>query len=159
LGRPSNGARWTNEQLLFHMLLGYLIMRALLTLVRLFSRLPAGVSRAYARLLNTATTPFNAVNYIGSSLGGIFLGRDRMAAMFDRVITVRTAGWTPRPMPTSPGSLEVYWQSVAPTPSLAPSFAARSQQTTRRVEDGDPLLCGAPSGVTLRKMWLIVSRW
>jgi hypothetical protein len=27
LGRPSNGARGTNEQLLFHMLLGYLIMR------------------------------------------------------------------------------------------------------------------------------------
>jgi hypothetical protein len=27
LRRPSNGARWTNEQLVFHILLGYLIMR------------------------------------------------------------------------------------------------------------------------------------
>lgn len=70
------------------MLLGYLIMRALPTPVRMFSRHPAGVSRAYARLLNTAITPFDAVNYVGSSLGETFLGRDRMAAMFDRVITV-----------------------------------------------------------------------
>jgi hypothetical protein len=88
LRRPSHGTRWTNEQLLFHMLFGYLIMRALLTLVRLFSRFPAGVSRTYARFLNAATTPFDAVNHVGSSLGGTYLGRDRMAAMFDRVITV-----------------------------------------------------------------------
>jgi hypothetical protein len=58
LRRPSNGTSWTNRQLLFHMLLGYLILRALLTLVRVFGRLPAGVSRAYARLLNKATRPF-----------------------------------------------------------------------------------------------------
>ena len=37
-------------------------MRALLTLVRLFGRLPAGASRAYARVLNAAATPFDAVN-------------------------------------------------------------------------------------------------
>jgi hypothetical protein len=68
------------------MLLGYLIMRALLTLVRLFGRLPAGASRAYARVLNAAATPFDAVNYVGSYLGGTILGRRRMAAMFDHVI-------------------------------------------------------------------------
>lgn len=66
LRRPSNGTRWTNRQLLFHMLLGYLILRALLMLVRVFNRLPAGVSRSYARLLNKATRPFDAVNYFGS---------------------------------------------------------------------------------------------
>ena len=27
-GRPSNGTRWTNRQLLFHMMFGYLIVRA-----------------------------------------------------------------------------------------------------------------------------------
>lgn len=91
LRRRSNGTRWTNQQLLFHMLLGYLIMRALMNLVRLFGRLPTGVSRAYARLLNAATRPFDVVNYLGSALGGsalggAVLGRRRMEVMFDRVI-------------------------------------------------------------------------
>nr|WP_091627916.1 DinB family protein [Amycolatopsis saalfeldensis] len=84
LRRPSNGTRWTNRQLLFHMLLGYLIMRALLTLVRLFGRLPSNVSRAYARLLNAGTKPFDAVNYLGSRLGGNVLTRHRMGVLFDR---------------------------------------------------------------------------
>jgi hypothetical protein len=86
LRRPSNGTRWSNRQLLFHMLLGYLIMRALMTLVRLFGRLPAGVSRSYVRLLNRATCPFDAVNYAGSAFAGTFLTPRRMGIMFDHVI-------------------------------------------------------------------------
>ncbi len=86
LRRRSNGTRWTNKQLLFHMLLGYLILRALAALVRLFGRLPEGVSRTYARLLNGATKPFDAVNYFGSRLGGTTLTTRRMETMFDRVI-------------------------------------------------------------------------
>lgn len=86
LRRPSNGTRWNNRQLLFHMLLGYLIIRALLRLVRVFGRLPQGFSRAYARLLNAGTGLFDAVNFLGSYLGGNTLGPDRMEAMFDRVI-------------------------------------------------------------------------
>lgn len=86
LRRPSNGTRWTNKQLLFHMLLGFLILRALGTLVHLFGRLPNGVSRAYARVLNAATRPFDVVNYAGSRLGGSTLTTRRMAIMFDRVI-------------------------------------------------------------------------
>ncbi|HEU4946820.1 MAG TPA: DinB family protein [Kribbella sp.] len=86
LDLPSNGTRWTNRQLLFHMLLGFLVVRALLILVRLFSRLPAGVGRAFARLLNAGTRPFDTVNYLGSYLGGRMLGRDRLIAMFDQVI-------------------------------------------------------------------------
>lgn len=86
LRRPSNGTKWTNKQLLFHMLLGYLILRALSVLVRMFGRLPDGVSRTYARLLNSATKPFDAVNYVGSRLGGNALSIRRMGLMFDRVI-------------------------------------------------------------------------
>jgi len=55
LRRRSNGTKWTNEQLLFHMLFGYLITRALLVLVRIFGRLPDGASKAFARLLDAAT--------------------------------------------------------------------------------------------------------
>ncbi len=45
LRRPSDGTRWTNQQLLFHMLFGYLIVRALLVLARIFGRLPAGPAK------------------------------------------------------------------------------------------------------------------
>jgi len=86
LRRPSNGTKWTNKQLLFHMLLGYLIIRALSTLVRLFGRLPNSASRAYARVLNKATRPFDTINYLGSRLGGNTLTTRRMGIMFDHVI-------------------------------------------------------------------------
>jgi DinB family protein len=86
LRRRSNGTRWNNRQLLFHMLLGYLIIRALLGLVRVFGRLPRGASRGYARLLNAGTKPFDVVNYLGSYAGGNTLSPHRMVAMFDHVI-------------------------------------------------------------------------
>jgi hypothetical protein len=86
LRRLSDGTRWTNKQLLFHMLLGYLILRALTLLIHLFSRLPDSAGRIFARLLNAATRPFDAVNYLGSWLGGNTLSVRRMGIMFDRVI-------------------------------------------------------------------------
>ena len=45
LGRSSNGTRWTNRQLLFHMLFGYLVVKTLVPLVKVFSRLPDVVDR------------------------------------------------------------------------------------------------------------------
>jgi DinB family protein len=86
LRRASDGTRWTNKQLLFHMLLGYLIVRALSFLVRMFGRLPEGASRGFARVLNAGTRPFDVVNYVGSALGGTCLTTQRMGIMFDRVI-------------------------------------------------------------------------
>lgn len=64
LSRGSNGTRWTNEQLLFHLLFGYLIVRALLPLVRVFGRLPDRVGRLFAKVLNAASRPFDIVNYL-----------------------------------------------------------------------------------------------
>ena len=83
LRRPSRGTRWTNEQLLFHMLFGYIIVRTLLVLVRLFGRLPVGVSRAFAWLLNSAVVPFDWVNYVGSRIGARVINQRRMGALFD----------------------------------------------------------------------------
>ena len=57
LRRKSAGTRWNNKQLLFHMLLGFLIIRALRTLVVIVSRLPEPVGRGFARTLNAATGP------------------------------------------------------------------------------------------------------
>jgi len=86
LRRRSAGTRWTNEQLLFHMMFGYLIVLKLLALVRLFSRLPPAVSRTFAGLLDSAAVPFNVVNYWGSCVGARVFNHRRMGAKLDRVI-------------------------------------------------------------------------
>jgi hypothetical protein len=83
---PTHGTRWTNEQLLFHMVFGYMVVQRLLILVRGFSRLPDPVSRLYARVLDAATTPFHAVNYYGSCAAATVYNRGRMGAKLDRVI-------------------------------------------------------------------------
>jgi len=84
--RPSDGTRWTNRQLLFHMLFGYLIVRALLPLVKTVSRMPDAVGRVFAATLNAATGPFNNINYWGSVAGARLYGDRRMAAKLDGVV-------------------------------------------------------------------------
>ena len=86
LRAPTNGTRWTNGQLLFHMLLGYGVVRSLLPLVRTFDRLPDGFTRAFAGALNAAARPFHVVNYVGACAGAtVFHGR-RLTAQVDRTI-------------------------------------------------------------------------
>jgi hypothetical protein len=85
LARASSGTRWTNQQLLFHMLLGYLITPALIVLAGTFARLPADASRVYAGLLNAATSPFDWVNYLGSCAGARAVPQRRLAGTLDRV--------------------------------------------------------------------------
>jgi hypothetical protein len=86
--KPTYETRWTNEQLLFHMVFGYMIVLRLLVLVRVFSRLPDPVSRAYARALDSGTTPFHAINYYGSCAAALVYNRRRMGAKLDRVIAL-----------------------------------------------------------------------
>ena len=86
LRRPSDGTRWTNQQLLFHMLLGYLIVRALLVLARVLGLLPGGAGKAFARLLDSAHRPFDLINYLGSCAGAWIIPPSRMTRMLDRVI-------------------------------------------------------------------------
>ncbi|SNX97014.1 DinB superfamily protein [Geodermatophilus sabuli] len=86
LHRASNGTRWTNEQLLFHMVFGYLVVRTLLPLVRLMGRLPSPVGRGWAALLGAATGPFHIVNYWGSVGAARVFNRDRMGPLADRTI-------------------------------------------------------------------------
>lgn len=86
LRRPTRGTRWTNEQLLFHMLFGFLIVRALRWLVLGFGFLPDRVSRGYSWLLNAGSAPFHAVNFWGSRFGALLFGRDRMVRAMDKVV-------------------------------------------------------------------------
>jgi hypothetical protein len=86
LRRRSDGTRWTNEQLLFHLVFGYLVVRRLLRLVRAVSRLPRWVGRAFAGLLDSARRPFHVVNYWGSCAAALVFDHTRMGRLCDRTI-------------------------------------------------------------------------
>jgi hypothetical protein len=73
-------------ELLFHMLLGYLIVVRLLVLVRIFGRLPDGFSRVFAGVLEALTRPFHTINYLGSVVGSRMLGYTGLGRHFDRVV-------------------------------------------------------------------------
>ncbi|HEY8294520.1 MAG TPA: DinB family protein [Micrococcaceae bacterium] len=87
----SRGTSWSNEELLFHMVFGFMIVRALLPLVRLFGGLPASWNRDVARLLNAATRPFDVVNYLGSKAAAKVFNRRRMAARMRRTTAALAA--------------------------------------------------------------------
>lgn len=86
LRRRTERTRWTNEQMLWHMAFGYLIVSRLLRLVRLFGRLPDPFSRAFAALLNAGTRPFHRINYLGSVGGALVFHGSRLTRQLDRTI-------------------------------------------------------------------------
>jgi hypothetical protein len=87
LHRRSNGTRWTNEELLFHMVFGYMVVRALLPLVHIISRLPKPAGKAFAALLNAGTRPFDVINYWGSRGAALYYNNRRMGRKLGKVIT------------------------------------------------------------------------
>ena len=86
LRRPSNGTRWTNRQLLFHMLFGYLVVRTLLPLVRFLGRRPPEWSRRFAATLNAGRRPFHLINFLGSWGGGQVLPITVMIKLMDKTV-------------------------------------------------------------------------
>ena len=86
LRRRTNGTRWTNGQMLWHMAFGFLIVRRLLPLVGLFSRLPDPFNRTFAAVLNAGTRPFHVVNYIGSVGGALVFHGSRLTRQLDHTI-------------------------------------------------------------------------
>jgi len=88
LRRSSDGTRWTNRQLLWHMVFGYLIVRTLLPLVHLLGRL--GWSRRFAATLNALSGPFHMINYAGSAGGGLVLPPRRMVRVMDATFDALT---------------------------------------------------------------------
>jgi hypothetical protein len=83
---PTNGTKWTNRQMLFHMLFGFVLVRALLPLVKGFGRLPPAVSRTFAATLNAGTRPFHVINYLGAVPGGTVLSSRAMGGLMDRTV-------------------------------------------------------------------------
>jgi hypothetical protein len=87
LKRKSAGTRWTNEELLFHMVFGYMIVRSLLPLVRVVGRLPRSWGKGFAAMLDAATGPFDVVNYWGSRAAAMVYDRRRMGRKLETTIT------------------------------------------------------------------------
>jgi hypothetical protein len=86
LERRSKGTSWTNEDLLFHMVFGYMVIRALLPLVHVISRLPRPVGRTFAAVLNAGTGLFDVVNYWGSRAAARVYNRRRMRRKLEKTI-------------------------------------------------------------------------
>ena len=70
LKQQSLNPGWTNEEVLWHMAMGFMVLRTLLPLARFFGRFPKSCSRPLARVLDRCTTPFNWINALGTRLGG-----------------------------------------------------------------------------------------
>ena len=86
LSARTSGTRWSNEQLLFHMVFGFLVVRRLLPLVRFLSNQPRWVGRGFAALLDAGKAPFHWVNYAGSCAGALVFNHSRMGWLCDRTI-------------------------------------------------------------------------
>lgn len=85
LRRMTDGTRWTNRQLLFHMVLGYGVVRILLPLVRTLGRL--GHSRGFAATLNAGRRPFHWINYVGPCIAALLLPPRAITALLDRTLS------------------------------------------------------------------------
>jgi DinB superfamily len=84
--KPTSGTRWTNEQLLFHMVFGYMVVQRLLILVLVLGHLPDWIGRWFARMLNAASRPFHVINFYGTNVAAVVYNRNRMGAKMDRTI-------------------------------------------------------------------------
>lgn len=87
LSRRTSGTRWTNREMLFHLLLGYGLVRVLLPLVSGMDRLPPWVGRGFAAVLDAVAAPFHIINYLGSVVGSRLVTTRRMAMLFERSCT------------------------------------------------------------------------
>lgn len=74
---PSDGTRWTNGQLLFHMWFGQRIARVFVPLFGVLGRLPRPLGVGYARLLSALTRPYNWVNFVAPVGGARLVGPHR----------------------------------------------------------------------------------
>lgn len=68
------------------MVFGYMVIQRLLVIVRIISRLPGPLSRAFANILDAAAKPFHRINFYGSCAAALVYNRRRMGSKLDRVI-------------------------------------------------------------------------
>jgi hypothetical protein len=68
------------------MLFGFLLVRALVALVKGVGRLPHGSFRPVAAAMNAGTRPFHVLNYLCALPGSMLLGGGLMTRLMDRTI-------------------------------------------------------------------------
>lgn len=85
LKRRSHNPGWSNKEILFHMLLGFIVVSILFPMVKVFARLPNSFSQVFAGLLNLGTPLFNIVNAMGARAGGRIVKTSSLHSQFDRV--------------------------------------------------------------------------
>jgi len=83
--QPSQNRGWTNGQVVFHILLGFILVLPLIRLLVFFDLLPELCSRIFAGVLNLSTPVFNRINAIGPRAGARLLGRAGIITKFDQV--------------------------------------------------------------------------
>jgi len=81
--RQSLNPLLAHGEVMAHMVFGFVVVIALLPLTRLWGRLPKDSSRAFARMLNRFTGPFNRVNAFGARMQGRLFAPDRIGAVYD----------------------------------------------------------------------------
>ncbi len=86
LQKKSHNPGWTNREILFHMLLGFIVIDMLLPMVKMFGRLPPVYSKIFANILNFSTPVFNVVNAFGARMGGRIFSKHFLEKKFDGVI-------------------------------------------------------------------------
>lgn len=75
---------WTNGEILAHMTFGFIVVDVLLSLARLWGRLPKRTSKWFAWLLNIFTGPFNWFNALGARGQGKIFTRKRIGKIYDQ---------------------------------------------------------------------------
>ncbi len=83
---PSQIPGWTNGQIVFHILLGFILVVPLARLLVFFGRLPAPCSRIFAGILDLLTPLFNRINAMGPRAGARRLGRAGIIIKFDQIL-------------------------------------------------------------------------
>lgn len=83
--RQSKNPAWTNGALLFHIAFAFMLLPALMRLVRFFGRLPKQWSKPFAMLLNLSTPLFNWINGLAPKGGGWLYHGQRIDRKYDRV--------------------------------------------------------------------------
>ena len=76
---------WTNEEILFHIALGFFVLLTLLPLARFFGCFPKSFSHPLAHVLNSCTIPFNWINALGTRLAGRMSTPEFLGKTFDWV--------------------------------------------------------------------------
>ena len=85
LRQPGTNPAWTNGQLVFHIALGFFLAPSVIRIGLVLGRMPRPVSRVFARILKSATAPFNWINAAGPALIGPRFTRRALGATFDWV--------------------------------------------------------------------------